>query len=93
MQSGQVILRECCDYSDVVRRRRRFLFGATATRELGIARLAHAVRLVAVCGLFVTLTAPRAFSQTTITVNTLLDEFGGGTDCSLREAIQAATEI
>ena len=91
MQSCRVVLRERCDPVTVFARRRRFQLGTTATGELGIPPLAGAARLAAVCGLFVILVGSRAFAQTTITVNTPADEFGGvGSGCSLREAIQAA---
>lgn len=57
MQTRQIVLRERCAPVTVFSRRRRFLLGASANRELGIPLLARAVRLMAVCGLLVSLTA------------------------------------
>jgi hypothetical protein len=62
MQTSRVVLRERCNCSGVLTRRRRFLLGATATRELGVPALARVVRLAATCGLLVALTAPPAFA-------------------------------
>jgi len=49
MQTSRVVLDERCDPVTVFARRRRFLLGATVTRELGIPPLARLVRLAAVC--------------------------------------------
>lgn len=60
METNQIFLRERCNCSGAVTRRRRFLPGATASGELGIPALAGAARLLAICGLLVALTAPSA---------------------------------
>ena len=60
MQSRQVMLRARCDYSGALARRRPFLLGAMATRELCIPPHARLVQLVAACGLLMALTAPPA---------------------------------
>jgi len=73
MQTRQVVLRECCALVTVFARHRRFLLGATATRELGIPPLARAVRLVAVCGLLAALSARAVWAQTYVTVTVEVD--------------------
>ncbi len=60
MQTRQVVLRERCAPVSVFMRRRRFLLGATATPELAIPPRARAVRLVAVCGFLVAMSASSA---------------------------------
>lgn len=57
METRRVFLRERCDCSGALTRRRRFLFGASAPDGLGILPLARIVRLSAVCGFLLALPA------------------------------------